>query len=158
MSTWDATAANVLELPSGRLVRGRSLRGATAADASAELELILLGSRRQFAVVAAGAHSAQESRWVRWPDFLLPTDRNDAAAAMLDLWTRADSTRVGVACTGGRGRTGTALACVAIIDGVAADDAVEFVRRGYDPKSVETPWQRRFVTRFPTLLARIAAG
>ncbi|MCD1287414.1 MULTISPECIES: protein-tyrosine phosphatase family protein [unclassified Brevibacterium] len=158
MSTWDATAANVLELPSGRLVRGRSLRGSTAADAAAEFELVLLGSRRQFTDVAEGAHSAEQSRWVKWPDFLLPSDRHDAAAAMLDLWTRAESSRVGVACGGGRGRTGTALACIAIIDGVAAEKAVEFVREGYDPKAVETPWQRRFVTRFPALLARIARG
>ncbi|MGO2037624.1 MAG: phosphatase domain-containing protein [Brevibacterium sp.] len=158
MSTWDATAANVLELPSGRLVRGRSLRGPTAADAAAEFELILLGSRRQFTDVAESAHSAEEYRWVKWPDFLLPGDRHNAAAAVLDLWTRAESSRVSVACGGGRGRTGTALACIAIIDGVAADDAVEFVRRGYDPKAVETPWQRRFVTRFPALLARIARG
>lgn len=95
---------------------------------------------------------------MKWPDFLLPGDRHNAAAAVLDLWTRAESSRVSVACGGGRGRTGTALACIAIIDGVAADDAVEFVRRGYDPKAVETPWQRRFVTRFPALLARIARG
>jgi len=53
-----------------------------------------------------------------------------------------------VACGGGRGRTGTALACLAILDGVLAADAVEYVRQHYHPRAVETPWQRRFVARF----------
>lgn len=92
---------------------------------------------------------------MEWPDFRLPTNRSDAALAMLDLWTRAESARVGVACSGGRGRTGTALVCIAIIDGVPAEDAVSFVRDYYDSKAVETPWQRRFVQRFPTLLSRV---
>jgi hypothetical protein len=35
-----------------------------------------------------------------------------------------------------------------VIDGVAADEAVAFVRGHYDPRAVETPWQRRFVRRF----------
>ncbi len=50
----------------------------------------------------------------------------------------------------GRGRTGTVLACLAVLDGVAADDAVDHVRRGYHPRAVETPWQRRYVRRFAT--------
>ncbi len=53
-----------------------------------------------------------------------------------------------MACSGGRGRTGTALACLAILDGVPADDAVGYVRQHYDPHAVETLWQRRFVARF----------
>ena len=52
---------------------------------------------------------------------------------------------------GGRGRTGTALACLAILDGVPPyAQAVAFVREHYDPKAVETLWQRRFVERFFT--------
>ena len=43
-----------------------------------------------------------------------------------------------------------ALACLAVIDGVPADRAVEFVRRHYDARAVETPWQRRYVERFTT--------
>jgi len=42
------------------------------------------------------------------------------------------------------------LACLAVLDGVAADDAVDHVRRGYHPRAVETPWQRRYVRRFAT--------
>ena len=33
----------------------------------------------------------------------------------------------------------------------AAGDAVTFVREHYHPRAVETPWQRRFVRRFPSV-------
>jgi protein-tyrosine phosphatase len=56
--------------------------------------------------------------------------------------------RVEVACTAGRGRTGTALACLAVLDGVPNADAVTFVRLHYNPRAVETPWQRRYVMQF----------
>ena len=36
--------------------------------------------------------------------------------------------RVEVTCGGGTGRTGTVLACMAVLAGVAADDAVGWVR------------------------------
>jgi protein-tyrosine phosphatase len=53
-----------------------------------------------------------------------------------------------VACSGGRGRTGTALACLAILDGMSPQQAVDFVRENYNSKAIETPWQRRFVMQF----------
>ncbi len=55
-----------------------------------------------------------------------------------------------VPCSGGRGRTGTALACIAALDGVPTEQAVAFVREHYDARAVETPWQRRYVARFLT--------
>jgi len=88
------------------------------------------------------------SRWVRWPDWWLPVDRDDARDAIVETWRRAAAERVEVACGGGRGRTGTVLACLAVLDGVAAADAVDHVRRGHHPRAVETPWQRRYVRRF----------
>jgi protein-tyrosine phosphatase len=88
------------------------------------------------------------SRWLRWPDFRLPTDRPAAGDALREAWRRAADERVEIACGGGRGRTGTALACVAVLDGVPADEAVAFVRERYDSRAVETPWQRRYVARF----------
>ena len=89
-----------------------------------------------------------ESRWLRWPDFRLPADREQAAEILVDLWDRALGERVEIACGGGRGRTGTALACLAVLDGVPADQAVDFVRQHYDAHAVETPWQQRYVARF----------
>jgi len=90
------------------------------------------------------------SRWVRWPDWWLPADPDDARDALVELWLRAPTQRVEVACSGGQGRTGTALACLAVLDGVHGGDAISYVRAGYHPRAVQTPWQRRYVTSFQT--------
>jgi protein-tyrosine phosphatase len=78
------------------------------------------------------------------------TRREDAAAALFEAWRRAETNRVEVACGAGRGRTGTAVACITVLDGVAAPQAVAYVRELYDPRAVETPWQRQYVERFLT--------
>jgi protein-tyrosine phosphatase len=140
MAAWDADAPGVLALPSGRLVRGRGLRRPLPDGPRPEFALHLLG-RRPTPV-------KWDSRWVRWPDFRLPTDRADAADALREAWRRAPGERVELACGGGRGRTGTALACLAVLDGVPPGDAVAFVRAHYHPGAVETPWQRRYVRGF----------
>ncbi|MFF8189780.1 protein phosphatase [Streptomyces bobili] len=145
--TWPAELPGVLRLPSGRLVRGRGLR--RALDPAAPVPtygLYLLGGE-PLAV-------PWEARWIRWPDFRLPADRADARTALTEAWRRAADDRLEVACGGGRGRTGTALACLAVLDGVPAAEAVEFVRRNYDRHAVETPWQRRYVRRFEGLKER----
>lgn len=136
---WEEGAAGVVRLPSGRLVRGRRLRSGLRDGGLPEFGLYLLGNEPPAV--------PWPSRWVRWPDFRLPTDREDARAALYDLWLRAERERVEVACGGGRGRTGTALACLAVLDGVPRGQAVAWVRRSYHPRAVETPWQRRFVER-----------
>lgn len=130
----------VVALPSGRLVRGRALSRDLPAGPRPTFALHLLG--------APPAAVSWESRWIRWPDFRLPADRRDARAALHDAWRRLERDRVEVTCTGGRGRTGTALACLVVIDGDPDVDAVAYVRERYDPRAVETPWQRRFVSRF----------
>lgn len=142
-AAWDEAARGVLRLPSGRLVRGRSLRRTPPDGPAPDFALHLAGR--------APAPTPWEARWVRWPDFRLPHDRLDAEEALRTAWRRADAERVEVACAGGRGRTGTALACIAVLDGVPADIAVAFVRRYYDSRAVETPQQRRYVERFPAL-------
>jgi hypothetical protein len=138
--TWDPAARGVVELPSGRLVRGRGLRSPLPEGAAPELGVYLLGSPPPAV--------PWDSRWIRWPDFRLPVDRDAAREVLWEAWERAPAERVEVACAGGRGRTGTALACLAVLDGVPADEAVAWVREHYDSRAVETPWQRRFVTRF----------
>jgi protein-tyrosine phosphatase len=130
-----------MRLPSGRLVRGRALRRPDTDDVLPEFGVYLLG--RQLEPVR------WEARWVRWPDFGLPSDRRAARDALREAWCRSASERVEIACGGGRGRTGTALACLAVLDGVSAREAVSYVRDHYDRRAVETPWQRRFVRRFP---------
>ncbi|MEV4470419.1 protein phosphatase [Nonomuraea sp. NPDC049504] len=138
--TWDLDAPGVLRLPSGRLVRGRGLRHPLPPGPEPAFALYLLGK--------APPPVGWEHRWVRWPDFWLPSDRRQAAADLREAWERAASERVEVACGGGRGRTGTALACLAVLDGVPPADAVAYVRTHYDRHAVETPWQRRYVARF----------
>jgi protein-tyrosine phosphatase len=90
-----------------------------------------------------------ESRWLRWPDFWLPADRAATEAALREAWARSPTERVEIACHGGHGRTGTALACMAVLDGVPRDEAVAYVRAHYTHRAVETPWQRLYVRRFP---------
>jgi protein-tyrosine phosphatase len=137
---WDPAAPGVVRLPSGRLVRGRGLRRPLPGGPVPELGIYLLATQPP----AVG----WQSRWLRWPDFGLPSERDQVLPVLTEAWQRAAAERVEIACAGGRGRTGTALACLAVIDGVAADEAVAFVRGHYDPRAVETPWQRRFVRRF----------
>lgn len=141
MDPWDPTEPGILRLPSGRLVRGRGLRAALPGGASPHFG-VYLQSRPPPPV-------GWPARWVRWPDWWLPADDEDTLAALREAWRRAAYQRVEIACTGGRGRTGTALACLAVLDGLAGTEAVGYVRRHYHPRAVETPWQRRYVRRFP---------
>ncbi|PXY28457.1 protein-tyrosine phosphatase family protein [Prauserella muralis] len=137
---WDPAAPGVLALPSGRLVRGRGLRKPLPPGPEPAFAVYLLGTQPP--------PVTWESTWLRWPDFRLPSDRARAREVLHEAWRRAESERVELACAGGKGRTGTALACLAILDGVAPDEAVAYVRQHYDRHAVETPWQKRYVTRF----------
>lgn len=138
--SWDSTIDGIMPLPSGRLVRGRGLRYGPVQGQAPTFAVYLLGKQPPAV--------DWESRWLRWPDFWLPSDRTQAQDMLREAWERAETERVEIACGGGRGRTGTALACLAVIDGVAADQAVSYVRQHYHPHAVETPWQKRYVSRF----------
>jgi protein-tyrosine phosphatase len=73
-------------------------------------------------------------------------------AALLEAHERAIDERVEIACRGGIGRTGTALAVIAMMAGTPPDDAVAWVREQYHPRAVETPGQRRWVRETAALL------
>jgi len=137
---WDETTPGVYELPSGRRIRGRGLRGPLPSGLTPTLGVYLLGRRPP--------RFEWDSRWVRWPDFWLPSDRSAAVATLREALERSADERVEIACGGGNGRTGTAMAMLAVIDGVPPAEAVDYVRAHYSPRAVETPWQRRFVERF----------
>ncbi len=138
--TWETGAPGVLRLPSGRSVRGRGLRRPLPPGPQPAFSVFLLGKQPP--------EVPWDSRWLRWPDFRVPSSRTQAQALLCEAWSRAADERVEVACGGGRGRTGTALAALAVLDGVPPAEAVDFVRRHYHPRAVETPWQRRWVLRF----------
>lgn len=117
----------------------RGLRSDPPADPPPTFGLYLLGR--------PPPATSWEQRWARWPDFRLPADRPDALAAIREAWERAgaEDERVEVACHGGTGRTGTALAVMAVLSGIAPREAVAWVRQSYRPRAVETPGQRRWV-------------
>ncbi|MFF4888972.1 protein-tyrosine phosphatase family protein [Micromonospora chersina] len=123
----------LLALPGGATVRGRRI---AAAASPADFVLLL----------APGPAPAWPARRIRWPDFWLPLDRADALDALREARRRAYAgERVEVACHGGVGRTGTALAALAVLDGLYPAEAVAWVRARYHPRAVETPWQRRWL-------------
>jgi hypothetical protein len=140
--------AGAIELPDGAWVRGRGLRRPPPAGPSPDYGLYLGSTRlrRQHDDTLAWAHD-----WVAWPDFLLPRDPDLAIDRIRALHERAaEGTRVEVACSGGVGRTGTVIACLAVLAGLPPDDAVAWTRAHHHRRAVETPWQRRWVARFPT--------
>lgn len=122
-------------MPGGARVRGRRLAaGASPAD---------------FALVLApGPVPSWPYRRVRWPDFWVPADTSDALDALHCAHRLAyEGARVEVACHGGKGRTGTALAALAVLDGLSPRAAVSLVRQHYHPGAVEMPWQRWWLHR-----------
>jgi hypothetical protein len=88
---------------------------------------------------------------VDWPDFGLPTDVPALRTQLENLLSRARAgQRVELGCLGAHGRTGTALACAAVLVGIAPDEAVGWVRSSYCEKAVETSEQAKFVSTFAT--------
>ena len=135
-----------IRLPDGSWVRGRGLRRPAPKGTSPDHGLYL-GSRRmrrQHDAALTWPHD-----WIDWPDFLLPRDREDAVTRIRAVHERARASHgVEVACGGGVGRTGTVIACLAVLAGVAPTEAVAWVRANYHPRAVETPWQRLWVIGF----------
>jgi protein-tyrosine phosphatase len=83
-----------------------------------------------------------------WPDFGVPGDPASVLSALRTVIDRARTgEQVEVGCLGGHGRTGTALACLAILTGYPATDAVAWVRASYCPEAIETASQEAFITR-----------
>jgi protein-tyrosine phosphatase len=84
--------------------------------------------------------------YLDWPDFGVPDDPGLVVVALESL---LDGARAGqcveIGCYGGHGRTGSALACLAILCGQAPGEAVSCVRAGYCERAVETDEQDTFV-------------
>ena len=88
---------------------------------------------------------------VAWPDFGVPDDRDAAVASLRSALDRARAgEQVEVGCLGAHGRTGTALAAMAVLAGHPPADAVAWVREHYCDRAVETDQQADFVADLPT--------
>jgi hypothetical protein len=139
MDTWDPRPG-VVELPSGRRVRGRALRARSAAGAQTPHFGVYLLARPP-------SDLTWDHRWVRCGDFRTPSDTEATLSVLQEGIARADVERVEVGCAGGIGRTGLALSVLAVLDGVDPSEAVAWVRGNYHRRAVETPRQRRWVAR-----------
>ena len=96
---------------------------------------------------------------IDWPDFGLPAKPETAARQIVETFERAkQGERVEVGCLGGIGRTGTVLACMAVIAGVRREEAVTWVRQHYRPEAVETSAQANWVAWFAKWLERESAA
>jgi hypothetical protein len=137
---WRATVV----LPGRTVVRGRGVQDPLPAGRAPEFGLYLGVEYRP----------SWEHERLDWPDFGVPADPLAAARAIERLYRRARAgERVETACRAGKGRTGTVIACLAILDGLPPGHAVSWTRHHYHHRAVQTPWQRRWVRRFPDLLA-----
>lgn len=135
-----APLTGAVRLPDGALVRGRALRRPLPPGPLPEFGLYL--GRRAVDVGWAAER-------IDWPDFRVPGDGDEAVARIVAAHGLARvGRRVEVACGGGTGRTGTVLACMAVVAGVPAAEAVAWTRRHYRPRAVETRGQRRWVRWF----------
>jgi Swiss Army Knife protein, DSP-PTPase phosphatase domain len=103
------------------------------------------------------------SEHLDWPDFGVPTQHVQADAAIERAWRKAQKgARVEVACIGGHGRSGTVLACMAVLAGIAPDEAVRWVRQAYCERAVQEPsqeyWMQRFAERQASPTPRATPG
>jgi len=134
--------AGAILLPDGTQVRGRGRREPLPGGPLPELGLFL---------GKPGRHAIPD--WplerIDWPDFRVPRNTDAAVAAIRTAYAAArDGRRVEITCGGGNGRTGTAIACMAVLAGHPAADAVAWTRSVYRPHAVETWFQRRWVLKF----------
>lgn len=140
MNGWG-TVEGVVRFPDGRLVRASGIRRQRGDIPSPDFAVYLLGRDPHV--------SAWPNRWVRWRDLRLPDSTDDALSALTEAHSRANSERVEIACGGGIGRTGAAIAILARMSGIEAGVAVDWVRENYHPRAVETRRQRDWVITTP---------
>lgn len=143
-------------------VGGRRIYGARGSDANANLYSVVLDCaglvRRPFLSTTSArfAHLKPTQHFLRleWPD--------RAAPPVAPQWwlrlaraipKRAD---VLVACVGSHGRTGTALALLALAYGVVetAEDAIRFVRKEHCARAIESKAQETYIRQFAEYLAK----
>jgi hypothetical protein len=129
----------IVEFPDGTRVRASSISDRRVDDPERTFGLYLDGRWKP----------TWPASVVDWEDFGLPANPELAAQQIAEAFDRA---RLGglveVGCLGGSGRTGTVLACMAVLAGVPPAEAVAWVRAEYRPEAVETADQEAWVRWF----------
>ena len=86
---------------------------------------------------------------LHWPDFNIPPVLHTAAYTIVDVYNKArKGLWIEVGCIGGHGRTGTVLACMAVLSGMPWKDAIKWVRNTYCGEAIETIEQEWMVSWF----------
>jgi hypothetical protein len=137
-----------LILPGGTRVRACSLSDREESDAERSFGLYM----------DEMWHPTWPAAIIPWADFGLPLDYEEAARQIEAAYARAKQGElVEIGCVGGLGRTGTVLACMAVLAGVAPAHAVPWVRRNYDVRAIETADQEEWVQWFSEWVERSSA-
>ena len=133
-----------VRFPDGTVVRASSLPDRRADD-----------EWREFGLYAdAGWKPSWPHEMIAWEDFGVPHRFTEAVDQICGAFERARvGAHVEVGCLGGIGRTGTILACMAVLAGVPKGDAVKWVRVNYNPYAIERdregqPLQELWVASF----------
>lgn len=93
-------------------------------------------------------NSAWPHEQIAWPDLGVP-DTEELKMSLKHLLDRARGGQaVEIGCLGGHGRTGTALAALAVLTGTPPDKAVEWVRAQYCDDAIETLEQISLIETF----------
>lgn len=87
--------------------------------------------------------------FIDWPDYGLPVRWEVAARCIIDTYKKAsDGLWVEIGCIGGHGRTGTVLACMAVLAGMSHEEAINYVRSQYCNQAIECDDQEWYVEWF----------
>jgi hypothetical protein len=99
----------------------------------------------------ARAARLAEAEWqLDVPDFGLPDEAalRVVLTQMLEAMRAAPTDAYHIGCKAGIGRTGTVMACLAIMAGAVEGDPVAWLRAAYYQGAIETPGQEAFVRGF----------
>jgi hypothetical protein len=99
------------------------------------------------------AHHGWRPSWpaavIDWVDFGLPVDAIGASRLIVETFDLVRGGQlVEVGCHAGNGRTGCIIACMAILDGIPANEAVQWTRSHYCLHAIDTSEQERWVEAF----------
>ena len=89
------------------------------------------------------------NEFINWPDFNAPSHPKLAFYQIASAYQLALKANVEIGCIGGHGRTGTILACMAILDkDLDPDQAIDFTRSTYCNLAIETSSQESYIDLF----------